>query len=265
MVSVMWCARRGFDEVAARRARVAPVRIAAGALGGGVPERAVSLGADQALVTARGVVAAGHLVEGRLVTREAAGAVMYVTLGVAGALVVAGMACLAGRHPVCARAAGAARRAMAGGEPLEALRGRVETVSRRRVVGYALDGAGPVALEVAIDGVAVAWGMADRPRPDLAMAGLGDGAIAFDIGFDMPGDGGLIEVRRVADGSRLEGAALVRSRGCGSLAEAMPAAADAAAGLDVAVAVLRGIDGAILAAGLHGPFGTGMGDMEMRG
>ena len=278
MVRVLWCAHRVFDRAAAQRdciapIRIAPVRIAAGALGDGLPDRPVQLGPDQPVATAQGAVAAGHLVDGRLITREAAGPVAYVTFGTRAPVLVAGMACPAARHPTCARAAGAARQAMAGGRRLPPLRGQLEAVSPGRVIGYAGDGTGPVALEVVIDGAPAAWGMADRPRPDLAMAGGAAAALAFDIAVDLPHRGGLIEVRRAADGAMLAGSPVLLSPGGGgSLAAALPALsalsappAQGAAGLEAAMAVLRGIDGAILTAGLHGPFGTAINKAEMRG
>ena len=151
------------------------------------------------------------------------------------------------------------RRTMAGGGRLAEMSGWVEAVRPGRVTGFALDGPGRVALEVRVDGVAVGWGMADRSRPDLAMAGVGDGFSAFDITFEMPGEGGAVEVRRVEDGVVLAGSPVLLARdGGGSLVEAIPLVADAAAGRDVAASVLRGIDGAVLAAGLRGPFGTGL-------
>jgi hypothetical protein len=92
----------------------------------------------------------------------------------------------------------------------------------------------PVALEIAIDGVAIAWGIADRRRPDLEMLGLGDGACAFDVRFDatLPAErAAVLTVRRADDGTDLIGSPvlLLPPRGDGpGLAAAMDGLAAAA-------------------------------------
>ena len=139
------------------------------------------------------------------------------------------------------------------------------TVSAGRVTGWALDSDAPFArvpLEVIVDGVAVAWGIADQRRPDLEMTGQGDGACAFDVSFDPPPSarpaiGRMIEVRRATDGTQLPGSPVLLSapRIGGSLADAVRAACGPGAAGHAAVAgtLLRGIDAAVLAAAHRAP------------
>jgi len=66
------------------------------------------------------------------------------------------------------------------------LGGKIEEASPGHVVGWALDAGmpeAPVPLEIAVDGVAVAWAFASQRRPDLEMRGLGGGACAFAVRF----------------------------------------------------------------------------------
>jgi hypothetical protein len=218
-----------------------------------LPVRALDIAPDQAVMTPDGAVVAAHLVDGGAIGRVAGGA-CYVTIGLdgPGALVVNGLACPAG--VVASAAAAVVRRR---GAAVGALRSQVETVGDGRVVGWALDVACPVArvaLEVRIDGVAVGWGIADQRRPDLEMAGLGDGGCAFDIRFDPPpesGHGRVLEVRRAEDGSQLDGSpVLLLAPAAGSLVAAL----DAAVGIDVAETLVHGMDAAVLAAALLPPF-----------
>ncbi len=67
-----------------------------------------------------------------------------------------------------------------------ALRGHVDHLSRRQVIGWARDAAAPdstVALVVLADGRAVGRCLADRPRDDLVAAGEGHGRHGFDFAF----------------------------------------------------------------------------------
>ncbi len=277
---VLWCRTRHLDAVAvARRPAVAPVRITAGALGPGRPARELRLAPGQMIATDLGAVPAEHLADGGAISREDAGAVAYVTLGLrhADRFDVSGLACLTIAAAASPRAAVALRRHLAPGSA--ALRSSLEVASQARVVGWALDEADPaarVAVEISIDGTPIAWAIADQRRPDLEMAGLGDGACAFEINFDPPpetGHGRVIEVRRAGDGRHLTGspilllasADLAPSSTAPSLAEAVneainEAIADArggAAQAGVATTLLRGIDAAIVTAGLRAPFGGG--------
>jgi hypothetical protein len=90
-------------------------------------------------------------------------------------------------------------------------RGSLELAAHTLVAGWAFagEGAGPVALAVLVNGAVAGRFVADRYRPDLAAAGIGDGCHAFF--FRLPEDlspdiGYTIEVRRVTDWSLLLGA-----------------------------------------------------------
>ncbi|KNY21199.1 glycosyl transferase [Methylobacterium sp. ARG-1] len=97
-----------------------------------------------------------------------------------------------------------------------ALRGHVDRLSRRQVIGWARDEAAPdstVALVVVVDGRAVGRCLADRPRDDLVAAGEGHGRHGFDFAFP---DGALpalarctVSVRRDGDGAVVPGSPLV--------------------------------------------------------
>lgn len=97
-----------------------------------------------------------------------------------------------------------------------ALRGHVDHLSRRQVIGWARDAAAPdstVALVVLADGRAVGRCLADRPRDDLVAAGEGHGRHGFDFAFP---DGALptlarctVSVRREGDGAAVPGPPLI--------------------------------------------------------
>ena len=198
-----------FDATSiARQPSLAPVLIAAGAFGAGRPMVDVGLAPWQLLEMPRGLVPAAWLVDGDAVRRAEGGGARYVTLGFAGTgrAECAGLVGVFGRAPVSVRAAIAAR--PSGGAV--ALRSNVERITARRVEGWSVDDGRKgaiVAIEVWCDGVPIAWGMADRWRPDLAMAGLANGACAFAI--DLPGEVGTITVRRAEDGAILGGGEVV--------------------------------------------------------
>jgi glycosyltransferase involved in cell wall biosynthesis len=98
-----------------------------------------------------------------------------------------------------------------GTAPPAVLRGNLELVQRARIEGWAFDPASPgtpVALVVLANGAEIGRVVADRYRPDLDEAGIGDGRHAFELVVP----GGLaaeirheIEVRREADWSLLPG------------------------------------------------------------
>jgi glycosyltransferase involved in cell wall biosynthesis len=95
------------------------------------------------------------------------------------------------------------------------LKGRIDHADRRRVSGWAADGARPgeaVELELRLDGAAVGRFRANRFRKDLADAGIGTGHHAFVV--EIPG--GLsahaervIELVRAGDGAALLGSPVV--------------------------------------------------------
>ncbi len=85
------------------------------------------------------------------------------------------------------------------------LRGFVDGVSRDEVRGWAQDEAhpeAPVCLDILLDGVLIAQGLAGRYREDLEKAGLGSGRHAFSVRLAMPLPRSAwrrVEVRRSAD------------------------------------------------------------------
>jgi hypothetical protein len=91
------------------------------------------------------------------------------------------------------------------------LDGHVDVVSRSRVQGWARDLAAPtqrVDLQVWDNGVVIGTARADRLRPDLVQAGIGDGCHSFVFDFPgglAPGIPHVVEVRDLA-GKHLRGA-----------------------------------------------------------
>jgi len=93
-----------------------------------------------------------------------------------------------------------------------ALRGHLDRLSRRQMIGWAQDTAPPdtpASVFVSVDGRVVGRCLADRPREDLVRAGIGHGRYGFDFAF---ADGALpalarctIAVRREGDGAMLPG------------------------------------------------------------
>jgi Hint domain len=95
--------------------------------------------------------------------------------------------------------------------PAMAHRGSLEIAAHTLVAGWAFAGveAGPVALSVVVNGAVIGQVVADRYRPDLAAAGIGDGrhAFFFRLPKGLPLDiSHTIEVRRAFDWSLLLGA-----------------------------------------------------------
>lgn len=99
-----------------------------------------------------------------------------------------------------------------------ALAGHIDHADRHSLTGWAMDPARPgeaVELELVLDGVVVGSFLADRHRPDLAAAGMGDGRLAFQIqipGGLSPHAARRLEVRRVADGAPVPGSPVVFAR-----------------------------------------------------
>lgn len=106
-----------------------------------------------------------------------------------------------------------------------ALHGHLDIATRTRVAGWAHDPAdpdAPVALIVAVDDALHLRVLADTPRDDLRVAGLGDGRHGFDIALSglSPFARHVFEIRRESDGAHVPGS---------------PAALDPAARFDDAV------------------------------
>ena len=95
------------------------------------------------------------------------------------------------------------------------LRSFLDEVSRRRVAGWAQDDAqpdAPLSLLILVNDVLAARVLANRHRPDLAAAGIGDGrhGFRFDLSAGLsPSERHVIRVCREADGSDLEGSPAV--------------------------------------------------------
>lgn len=241
---VLWTAQRGIDATSlARQPWLRPVRIGAGALGPGRPGADLDVAPDQMIAGGGGVASAAGLVNGDRIARlPGEGGVTYFRLGLAakGGLDVHGLACPFDRPPSNPAAIVRMRRVVDAGLDVHRLESRIERVTPGMVVGWAYDPdrpESPVPLEVALDDVPIAWGMADIKRPDLEMLGLGAGACAFALRFDAPDGAGrprMLSVRRATDGSHLAGSpALLLSPDPGELpATAAIAGFAAAAGDD---------------------------------
>jgi glycosyltransferase involved in cell wall biosynthesis len=94
------------------------------------------------------------------------------------------------------------------------LDGSLDSVSRQRVTGWAQDPDHParrVGLAVSIDGRVVGRLLADRFRPDLQLAGIGDGHYAFDFMLPKLSPFARHEVRlkREVDGRDLPGSPFI--------------------------------------------------------
>jgi hypothetical protein len=96
--------------------------------------------------------------------------------------------------------------------PAPALLGQLDPVTRYLIEGWALEPGDPearVALSILANGAEIGRVVADRRRPDLEAAGVGDGAHGFQFhlprGFapDRPHE---IEIWRTRDWTRLPGA-----------------------------------------------------------
>jgi hypothetical protein len=204
-----------------------PVRIAAGALGSGVPTQPLVLGPAQFIHLAGGWVAAGQLEDGDGVRRLDGGVLMVLPghcgnlpIVAAGALLAPAGAAL---HRLDTGPAIATLLRQAPAAHASPLRGFVDHADRFGVVGWALDSCTPerlVPLEVWTGERVVARGLADRPRPDLPSdlpRGLHAGGVAsarhgFELRFATPLPAGrvwMIDVRRAGGGPSLPGTPLL--------------------------------------------------------
>ena len=135
------------------------------------------------------------------------------------------------------------------------LQANIEHCDHNGAVGWVLDTGRPttpVRLEVVVGGAVVAHGRADLHRPDLAMAGLGNGRCSFVIRFRPPlpsGQALVLQIRRADDGADLPGSPYVLPPLSGdrpaliAALERQVEAASLAADRDALTALLaRGID-----------------------
>ena len=103
------------------------------------------------------------------------------------------------------------------GEP-GVLQGDIARCDHAGAAGWALDAAHPgrpVGLEALVDGVVVGRAVADLRRPDLEMAGLGDGRCGFALRFTprlRQDRGQIVQLRRAADGADVPGSPLLLER-----------------------------------------------------
>ena len=95
------------------------------------------------------------------------------------------------------------------------LDGDVATIDHRGAYGWALDTAhpsAPVALEFVVDGAALGHAIADVRRPDLGMAGLGEGRCGFLLRLHHPlpaARPAIATLRRIGDGAEMPRTPLV--------------------------------------------------------
>jgi len=218
-------------DALARDADLRPVRLAAGAIAERVPRRDLLLAPGQLLVIDGVALPAAALVNGVSITRVlSGGAVTYVRIGVddadallADAAAVAGF----GRRAAAGSALAGVRRKLEAriGLVRGKLMGNVATTDHAGATGWALDEAhpgAPVAVEFVARGAVVAHALAELRRPDLAMAGVGEGRCGFVVRLRRPLPAGrdhLLQVRRVGDGADVPGSPLLLPRAAGTAAD----------------------------------------------
>ncbi|MCW3477185.1 Hint domain-containing protein [Limobrevibacterium gyesilva] len=234
---VLRATRHAFTaDALALRPDARPVRIGAGALAAGVPVRDLLLAPAQWLELDGMAAPAAALVNGASIRRDAAPAdVAYISLRLdaPGALLAEAVACPALPRRSSPAATASLRLLL---ERLAALsygplQGHLEQATHHGAAGWVLDEhrpTTPVALEAVADGVVIAHLLADQRRPDLEMAGLGDGRCGFAVRFPhpLPADRGhILQIRRTADGADMSGSPLLLPP-AGGTAEALHAALD---------------------------------------
>jgi hypothetical protein len=247
---IRWIGRRGYAaEAAAANPDLQPIRIAAGALGPGLPARELRVSPGHAICIGDALVPAGALINGGGIARcGRQEAIRYFHVELAEHQVIFAEQCpvesfldealrwqfdnaddFAWRHPGHTPKRSCLPRLTQGFE-LDAIqrrlgrnpapgngpiRGLVESAHAGRITGWAqyrMSPDAPVCLDVFLGGTRRARILANLYRPDLRQAGIGDGGHAFDVPLpDEPGQ--TLEIRSAANAELLEFApALQKSR-----------------------------------------------------
>jgi hypothetical protein len=226
---VVSVSRRILDaDALARDADVRPVRIEAGAIAEGIPDCALIVAPAQLLRIDGDAVPASALVNGASVTRmppDAPVSYIGIRLDAPACFMGAGAACeglgvRASEPAAIARVrAGIDARAELRRGPLD---GDAATVEHGGAYGWALDRAhpaAPVALEFVADGAALGHALAAVRRPDLEMAGFGEGRCCFLLRLrrKLPADRpAIVALRRIGDGAPMPRTPILLPGGAGT-------------------------------------------------
>ncbi len=239
--AVLWLGRRSYPaSLVASQRQLRPVRIQAGALGRGIPSRALDLSPLHAVLLDGVLVPVAALVGCPGIERAPVADTAYVHVELAEAGVIYAedaptetfvdcssrqmfdnAASFAELYPDARPAVWAyAAPRVESGWRLAALRSRlgasgaatggtlhgaIDVCEAGLVEGWAADGSGPVELEVTADGRQVGCIVANRYRIDLDHAGLPHPASGFSARLPGLGAGALAEItlRRLSDGAEL--------------------------------------------------------------
>jgi len=229
-----------------------PVRFAAGAIADGSPRHVLLVAPEQFVLIDGAALPAFALVNGVSITRVPfGGAVTYVRIRLdgPGAFLADNTSCAGfGVRAAPAASLAVARRmleariGLVGGK----LMGNVAATDHAGAAGWTLDEAhpgAPVAVEFVTGGRVVAHALADLRRPDLAIAGVGNGSCGFIVRPHRPLPANrdhLLQVRRVGDGADVPGSPLLLPRATGSSADFDLALAHAATTREGLAAFLAG-------------------------
>ncbi|OYV35126.1 MAG: hypothetical protein B7Z80_19280 [Rhodospirillales bacterium 20-64-7] len=240
-VPIGWIGRRSYTpREVVENLDLRPIRIAAGALGPGMPARELRLSSGHAICIGDALVPAGALINGGSIAHcDRHETIRYFHLELARHEVIFAEQCpaesfledalrwqfenareFALAHPLPAPkrsclprltqgfALDAIQRRLGRNPPPGSgpIRGLVECAGAGRIAGWAqymLHPDAPVCLDVFIGGTRRARVLANLYRPDLRLAGIGDGGHAFDLPLpDEPGQ--ALEVRGAASAELLE-------------------------------------------------------------
>ena len=238
---ILWLGRRDYPaSLVARQLQLRPVRIPAGALGAGIPQRALDLSPLHAVLIDGVLVPVAALVGCAGIARAPIADTAYVHVELAEAGIVYAEGAAAETFVDCAsrgmfdnaasfaaldikarpvawtfpaprvesgwRLAALRNRLGSGiGGPGGDLRGAIDVCEADLVEGWAADGSGPVELEVTVGGRQVGCIVANRYRIDLDHAGLPHPASGFSARLPGLGAAALarITLSRLIDGAEL--------------------------------------------------------------